>query len=444
MAWIAFEILINIFQGYLALRYVRKCFTYPKKTPIADAALVLSITLFLNVYLFNPSTTMPSQLFFVFPVIHTLLFSSESKASIALWQLVLAIAFNTISILTYPIFDLLPVLLGFAFPSVKIGLFLRISFTNILLYFALELAIRLKRMSAFPRDSSYATFIPALASFYILEESVYLLYLSFQEEAVVLFLIIYMTLICCAGFSVFLFYSVSRDFERERRYQAEIAMLNQTRQHQEELMQMHEEMTQWRHDYKHHLQALQEMVGTSDHASAKEYLTALIEEKQEEAIITGSPSVDALLTAKRKVMNKNGIRFVYTPYPLSDLPISALDFCSILGNLLDNAIEGVLRIPDLHKREEDAIIHLTISRSWDMFYIYCENPCAPSSIRKRDDRFVSSKQDGQPNVHGVGLHSIETIAARADGRTAFTVSGQMFYAKVVLPFLSKAKSAAQA
>ena len=49
-----------------------------------------------------------------------------------------------------------------------------------------------------------------------------------------------------------------------------------------------------------------------------------------------------------------------------------MDFCTIVGNLLDNAIEGVGRIKPAPASPS---IRLAFSRSWDMFYIYCENPC---------------------------------------------------------------------
>ena len=42
MVWTAFEIAINCVQGLLILMFVKQCFAYEKKHPVADAALVLS------------------------------------------------------------------------------------------------------------------------------------------------------------------------------------------------------------------------------------------------------------------------------------------------------------------------------------------------------------------------------------------------------------------
>ena len=438
MAWTIFEILINGFQAFLVLRYIKGCFRYARKTPWADAALWVSFCAYFSLYLFCPSFPLSQQWVFLLPLLHAVLLSSEPKGSMFFWLLLLVLIMNLISVLTYPIFDLLPLMFaGWPF-SLQGERFLCILVTNLMLLGVCEWMIRIKRACVFPRSSSYIVFILALSFIYLVESAIYRLYLAFSHQAVLPFFAIYLGLLGCILLLVFLFHTASMDAERENRYQAEISMLNLSRQHQQELAQLYEELTELQHDYKHHLQALEELVASDDHPSAQSYLHALIRETPgEEVIVTGSPAVDALLAAKRKLMRSKGIQFVYSPYPLADLPISTPDFCSIVGNLLDNAIEGTLRMPDLAQNPERAVIHLSFSRSWDMFYMYCENPCTPSTIVRKKGRFVSSKQNCEPGFHGIGLHSIDTIVSGSKGRTQYLVKNQMFYAKVVLPYLNK-------
>ncbi len=440
MAWMTFEILINFFQAYLVLRYIKGCFIYTKKTTFADTALLISFATYFSIYLFYPAFPLSQQLVFLLPLIHVLLLSSEPKISVCFWSLILMLVMNLVSVLTYPIFDLLPLMFNFQFLSFRLERFLCIITTNLALFLVLELIIRLKKTCTFPRASSYITFILTLSIIYIVEESIYDLYLTFSNEAILPFLTIYVGLLGCIVLSIFLFHTVSRDSERENRYQAEISLLNLSRQHQQELAQMYAELTERQHNYKHHLQALKELVGENDRSTAQDYLQNMMSENaQDEMIVTGSPSVDALLAAKRRLMSDNGICFKYTPHPLASLPISTLDFCSIVGNLLDNAIEGIKRIPDMDKGTESPIIHLSFSRSWDMFYIYCENPCDPASVVKHKERFVSSKAKNEPGLHGLGLHSIDSIAYKAQGRTEYLVQNRVFYAKVVLPYLNQGR-----
>lgn len=440
MAWTIFEILINFFQAYLVLRYIKGCFIYSKKTPLADATLLLSFTLYFSIYLFYPAFPLSQQLVFLLPLLHVLFLSSEPKISMSFWILVLMLIMNLVSVLTYPIFDLLPIMFDFKFLSFHFERFLCIIVTNLAIFLILELIIRLKKTCTFPRASSYVVFILTLSIIYIVEESIYDLYLTFSTESILPFFTIYIGLLGCIVLSVFLFHTVSSDSERENRYQAEISLLNLSKQHQQELAQMYEELTERQHNYKHHLQALKELVGENDRSTARDYLQNLMSENaQDEMIVTGSPSVDALLAAKQRIMCNKDIRFVYSPYPLASLPISTLDFCSIVGNLLDNAIEGIARIPDMDKGTEPPVIHLSFSRSWDMFYIYCENPCDPATVVKHKERFVSSKTKNEPGLHGLGLHSIDSIAYKAQGRTEYLVQNKVFYAKVVLPYLNQGR-----
>lgn len=440
MAWTIFEILINLFQSFLVLRYIKGCFCYKKRTICANIILLICFTAYFSIYLFDSSFSLSEQLAFLIPLVHVLLLSSESKSSIAFWLLLLMLIMNLVSIITYPIFDFLSIMFDSQFLSFQLERFLCIIVTNIALYLILDLTTRIKNSCPLPQTSSCITLILILSFIYVIEIAVYNLYQNFSNESVFPFFIIYVGLLGCIILTISLFHIISSDSERENRYQAEISMMTLSKQHQFELAQMYEELTERQHDYKHHLQALQELVKSSKNSTANNYLDTLIREMlQHETIITGSSCVDALLTAKRKLMSKKGIRFIYTPYPLTELPISTLDFCSIVGNLLDNAIEGIMRIPNINTVPEQAVIHLTFSRSWDMFYIYCENPCNPSTIVKHKSCFVSSKLKNEEGLHGLGLHSIDSIASKAEGRTEYLIHDNVFYAKVVLPYLNEGK-----
>lgn len=442
LGWTIFEILINCFQSALILLYVKHCFPHSCASRLGDILLFTSCSAFLSAFLFINNISFLQNILFVFPFIHTRFLSREPTSSIIYWLLVLMLVFNLISLMTYPIFDLLPVLLHFKYVSTYFERAICIVVTNVILFLVLHLIIRLKKLCTSPRKSAYAMFIMVLVVILVVEESLYSIFTgltdfmtqyAFVSSTSFPLFTGYVGLVVCTILSVLLFHMVSSDSERENRYQAEISLMNLSKQHQAELSHMYKELTEREHDYKHHLQVLKELVESNGETIAEKYLSAMSEENQDDRLfVTGSPVVDALLTAKHKLMCEKEIDFLYSPYPLAELPVSTSDFCSIVGNLLDNAIEGVQRIPE---PREKTTIHLSFSRSWDMFYIYCENPCNPDTIVRTKDAFVSSKQKTEPGLHGIGLHSIETLATKAEGRTEFAVQNQTFYAKVVLPYL---------
>lgn len=112
------------------------------------------------------------------------------------------------------------------------------------------------------------------------------------------------------------------------------------------------------------------------------------------------------------------------------LPISEVDFCTILGNLLDNAIEGNDRIVN---KSIEKWINLSFSRVWDMFTIRCENPVNPTSIKRHQSKFVTSKRKS-PEIHGFGIPNIISIAEKADGFCSFDIENNQFVATVTLPY----------
>ena len=168
MAWTVFELVINLFQSSLILFYLKHCFSYEKKVLLADTSFLAIFTAFLTL-----SQGVASMPFFVQQIIFFSLvfcrasfFSSEPKFSIVYWILILSLVFNLVSVLTYPVFDLFPLILGVTYPNYAFKRILCIIITNILLFFVLKLIIRLKKKCSFPKPSAYAIFISTLAVIY--------------------------------------------------------------------------------------------------------------------------------------------------------------------------------------------------------------------------------------------------------------------------------------
>ena len=132
-------------------------------------------------------------------------------------------------------------------------------------------------------------------------------------------------------------------------------------------------------------------------------------------------------------MRERGIEFVYVPYPWQVCRFMFRTFVPS-WNLLDNAIEGVARIKPAPTSPS---IRLAFSRSWDMFYIYCENPCNTETIVKRKTISFLPKQKTEP-VFMVSVCTALTpsqIAMR--GVSSFILKTTPFMQKVVLPYLNE-------
>lgn len=200
-------------------------------------------------------------------------------------------------------------------------------------------------------------------------------------------------------------------------------------EHQEELKSIYTHMLSEQHDLRHRVAAAEEILSSTiiSPEQHREVLSLLSSPCQPWMPFTGCIAVDAIIKAKLTVMEKENISFELHEYPLLSLPISEQNFCMLIGNLLDNAIEGVLRLPTDHVSKH---IYLSFSKVWDMLFITCSNDANPEYIKRRGDDFISSKE--HPERHGFGIKSIRQIVNDAGGNVDFDFRQEKFIVEIML------------
>ncbi len=443
--WTLFEVVTNLFQAFLMLHFLKKRLHLKKHLLLGELTCVCVTAVLMSVNSLTASFSsfsIPDTLFFLIPFVY-LLFVVEDRWYVSLfWTSVLMLIFFLTVSLSLHIFT---TSLNVSYDEMMQKTSWRILFvfvTNCALAALLYAVSKFKKDYSAPYWPVLLLFLGTNAALCIAEESVYKLQISvyklqmaaeFQlQENVPSLLGVYGGLTICLVLNILLYHLMSQSLERENRYQAEAAVIAQSKQYQEELSRIYTNLCHARHDMKQHYQLLQELVESGGNERAVAYLEECRADfEQEDLYWTGSTAVDALILAKSLTMKKQGILFRYSPYPLKQMPIKEAAFCTILGNLLDNAIEGVLRLPP---SEQPYTIQLTFSRSWDMFYIFCSNPCNEATIVRENDHWRSSKTaEGIPGFHSIGIRSIERLTNSAEGRCSFDVSEGKFIAKVVLP-----------
>ncbi|NBH14558.1 ATP-binding protein [Lachnospiraceae bacterium] len=110
-----------------------------------------------------------------------------------------------------------------------------------------------------------------------------------------------------------------------------------------------------------------------------------------------------------------------------DLPeqisISDVDLCSILGNLLENAIHGCIKIPP-SQRYINLSMDLNKNRE---LYLICVNSF-DGIVKKSRHQYLSTKKDG----NGMGLLSISITVEKYHGVARFYHSDSEFYSEIML------------
>lgn len=105
------------------------------------------------------------------------------------------------------------------------------------------------------------------------------------------------------------------------------------------------------------------------------------------------------------------------------LPLPEADLCTILGNLLENALHASQKLPP----EERQVKVLARMLSPAMMGLMVENRY-DGVLKKQGGVLHSTKHDGQ----GIGLVSVETAVHRYNGNLTVETGGNVFRANVLL------------
>lgn len=212
--------------------------------------------------------------------------------------------------------------------------------------------------------------------------------------------------------------------------------------HSEEVESMYRTMRGWRHDYHNHIQTMLALVEAMESPEAKEadikaltkplrdYLLSLNDDLTtvDTVIKTGNIMVDAILNSKLSLIRSKEIGVHAKAVVPVDLAVSDVDLCSIIGNLLDNALEACLR----QKDTEERFIRVYVGIMKQQLYISVTNS-ASGRAAKKGKVYTSSKGSGEENVHGFGLSSIDRTVKKCGGYVNRQDDEGVFATEILLP-----------
>lgn len=186
------------------------------------------------------------------------------------------------------------------------------------------------------------------------------------------------------------------------------------RQYVSEAKGRYEKTTAFRHDIKNHMEIIKELIQKKRGEQALDYLANMEDAAADISFPchTNNPAADVLLENKLGIANNLGITvscLLSLPYPCK---ISDMDFCIILSNAADNAINACKAL------EKDAPAYIKVSGNIQGDFLLIE-------IRN------SFKSKAAIN-EGIGLKNIRSVAEKYDGRVNIETTGNEFILSVLL------------
>ena len=128
-------------------------------------------------------------------------------------------------------------------------------------------------------------------------------------------------------------------------------------------------------------------------------------------------------------MEQNDIPIDYSIMAPSPFPLDALSLSSLLGNMLDNAIEASLRGKAADNQFSPSI-YFYIKPFQNMVLIHCENAFSGNIQITKNNKIISSKHSQE---HGFGLKRISDIVSNNNGIFHQSIKNNIFIIHIILP-----------
>ena len=129
-------------------------------------------------------------------------------------------------------------------------------------------------------------------------------------------------------------------------------------------------------------------------------------EKLSLPVYTDNYLINAILQNTAARAGEAGIRFQATAPLPPELPVDEVDLCSLLINLLDNALEAAGRVEPPDRRH----ISVRLKINQGFFAVYCENSYAGPPQLDEEGHLLTTKEDS--GSHGFGIRQMESIAKK--------------------------------
>ena len=240
-----------------------------------------------------------------------------------------------------------------------------------------------------------------------------------------------------AFFSLVLVLCVFYLFDRLMMFQSESTRLgSQIREQTKQSMKIdknEEHIMSVQHDMKNHMQVIRSMIDGGGYDSAVRYIDDLgldiaIRESEEDGLFdTGNIVIDSLIHSKQLAAEANGIKFSKDVIIPENLEINNVDISILLGNLLDNAIEGCLR-SELENKFIDVKLRFRNS------YLVCVVKNSSQPVKSFTGSIGSSKPN--PAMHGIGRKNIRRIVNKYNGEINEKYENDTVIVELVI-FISK-------
>jgi len=282
------------------------------------------------------------------------------------------------------------------------------------------------------RDVIFLLLIP-VGNLFVMH-TMFMVSLLVEQNSILIYSIISSFIILLINFYIFRFYlKLIEESELKRYntvYKKQLELVNQ---HIEEKEAVANELKKSKHNMKQNLVFLRELAIKKEHQAMIEHLDQLFEDtiKPDGISHTGNTVVDSLINYKYSIARANNIDFHVELNIPEEMDFLNSDLCILLGNVLDNALEAVIR--DHNKDSPYIKINMVFEKG--VLVITAVNSFDGILKRNRKGDLISVKEDNEN--HGIGLNSIQKVVNKYQGSLLIKIIRKEFALRILMYTLEK-------
>lgn len=247
--------------------------------------------------------------------------------------------------------------------------------------------------------------------------------IQMQEQKLMLLCVSCIWLMCLI--MCFVVQQMSKDNQTKLEYELMKEKEKYSKESMEIIKRSNEELREFKHDLKNYLLPLQEAMETmpqSEMVKVWKKINQKIEDVQT-LIQTGNSYVDSMINTKITLARSEKVDVKCTI--LSKMEgIDDLEFCTVFGNLMDNAIEAERKVTE--KKE----IIIFVEEKMGYLRLEIQNKIEKSVLNENSSLNTTKKDTSS---HGIGHKSVKRTMEKVGGALKYYETGDLFCAEAVFP-----------
>ncbi|MCR5432583.1 MAG: ATP-binding protein [Lachnospiraceae bacterium] len=223
----------------------------------------------------------------------------------------------------------------------------------------------------------------------------------------------------------FFFYHIVSGMLREAETNEKVKILTLQERYYKAQQDYLNDTARARHDFKHAIHTLERLAANGNIEGIRSFLSEYSDNMPRTEVVyyCSNIAVNALLNYYAEQAKKAKIRFTLEVDMPAELPLSDVEMCAVIGNILENAVFACKDIP-AEERFADLVIRV---ENDSQLYIVAANSFN-GELEMNDGRLLSTHGGS-----GIGLASIASIVSRYGGMARFSSEDNEFFSDVVIP-----------